>query len=385
MFFATIFSTIALGAHLSEVGEYGEYIGVGEFLVMNSISGLYFSVLSCQPLMILRPTGPITLIIENIIIISEKYHINFWHLLACSGWFVGVWMVLIAAFEGSNKIGVLTRFTHETFAFYVCSIYIYNGVNDVISNFLFENEDGTEAFGTSLFMAVLAVLAFFTSWIFSSCFSPSKAASPEDEDTNPNDISISICSKPELTPKEHILFEVMMSKQTDKSVDRTNLWSILSTPDSTARTKNNINTDPNHVDCVAVRWNICTPYIRSLLCDYAVTIAVVLATLLSYAPLWLWTNEEESADSGSDSDTGLLSVDRVSVPSGLTPTMSDRSWLVSFTSQAYQSFYSNGNGDGGNEASSLVVEDAFVMIVMAFAISIPIVFFFYIDQVTIYV
>jgi hypothetical protein len=89
MFFATIFSTIALGAHLSEVGAYGEYIGVGEYLVMNSLSGLYFSVLSCQPLMILRPTGPITLIIENIIIISEKYQINFWHLLACSGYFVG--------------------------------------------------------------------------------------------------------------------------------------------------------------------------------------------------------------------------------------------------------------------------------------------------------
>jgi solute carrier family 4 (anion exchanger) protein 1 len=89
MFFATIFSTIALGAHLSEVGDYGEYIGVGEFLVMNSLSGLYFSVVSCQPLMILRPTGPITLIIENIIIISEKYSINFWHLLACIGYFVG--------------------------------------------------------------------------------------------------------------------------------------------------------------------------------------------------------------------------------------------------------------------------------------------------------
>jgi hypothetical protein len=89
MFFATIFSTIALGAHLSEVGDYGEYMGVSEYLLMNSLSGLYFSVLSCQPLMILRPTGPITLIIENIIIISEKYNINFWHLLACSGYFVG--------------------------------------------------------------------------------------------------------------------------------------------------------------------------------------------------------------------------------------------------------------------------------------------------------
>lgn len=89
MFFATIFSTIALGSHLSEVGDSGEYMGVGEYLIMNSLSGLYFSVLSCQPLMILRPTGPITLIIENIITVSERYQLNFWHLLAYIGYFVG--------------------------------------------------------------------------------------------------------------------------------------------------------------------------------------------------------------------------------------------------------------------------------------------------------
>ena len=369
MFFATIFSTIALGAHLSEVGDYGEYIGVGEFLVMNSLSGLFFSVLSCQPLMILRPTGPITLIIENIIIISEKYHINFWHLLACSGWFVGVWMVLIAAFEGSNKIGLLTRFTHETFACYVCSIYIYNGVNDVISNFYMENSDGTEAFGTSLFMAVLAVLAFVTSLTFTSCFSAGKAASVEDEDTKINNISIS-SSQAELKPKERILSELMMGLQTGRSVDRTTMWSILSTPDCTGNGDIDANTRSSDVDCVAVRWNICSPYIRSLLSDYAVTIAVVVATILSYAPMWLW-NE-------GDNNSALLSVDRVSVPTGMTPTMSQRSWLVSFSSQAYTSFYAS-EGDAEN---SLVVEDAFVMFAMAFAISIPIVFFFYIDQVT---
>ena len=377
MFFATIFSTIALGAHLSEVGEYGEYIGVGEFLMMNSLSGLYFSVLSCQPLMILRPTGPITLIIENIIIISEKYHINFWHLFACSGYFVGIWMVLIAAFEGSNKIGLLTRFTHETFAFYVCSIYIYNGVKDVISNFHFEDDDGADSFGASVFMAVLAVLAFVTSLVLSSCYSPGNTRSEKHEAVKQRG------KKLNSTFKENILHEVMMSHRTGKSVDRNNLWSVLSTSAASAEADSlgdddTIHQDANAVDCVAVKWNICTHSIRSLISDYAVTIAVVAVTLLSYVPVWLLN--EHSGGSQSDTTTDTLSIDRVSVPSGLSPTTSQRSWLVSFTSQAYQSFYASGDV----ENNSLVSDDTFVMIAMAFAISIPIVFFFYIDQVMVF-
>lgn len=374
MFFATIFSTIALGAHLGEVGEYGEYIGVGEFLVMNSLSGLYFSVLSCQPLMILRPTGPITLIVENIIIISEKYHINFWQLLACSGWFVGIWMVLIAAFEGSNKIGLLTRFTHETFAFYVCSIYIYNGVNDVISNFYVDNGDGSDAFGTSLFMAVLAVLAFTISLIFTSCFSSEKAIAPNDKETKVDSISHHAV----LTQKERVLSEVMLGLQTGRSVDRKNIWRILSSPESSGRAEAKTTSEDSNADCVAVRWNVLTPSIRSLISDYAVTIAVIMATVLSYAPFWLWRDGTGDETEENNNNGGFLSIDRVSVPSGLTPTMSQRSWLVSFTSQAYQSFYS---GDENGE-NSLVSDDAFVMIAMSFAISVPIVFFFYIDQVT---
>lgn len=353
MFFATIFSTIALGAHLSEVGGLGKYMGVGEFLVMNSLSGLYMSLLSCQPLLILRPTGPITLIIENIIIISEKYTINFWHLLACSGYFVGMWMLLIAAFEGSNQIGLLTRFTHETFAFYVCSIYIYNGVNDVISNFHLQEVGGAEGggVGASVVMAALAGLAFVISLVLGSCRGADTGDSGGPSDTR-------------ASAKKSAIAEVLMSVRTGKRVDRTHLWSVLSAADDVTTPLGSA----DGADCAEMRWNICTTRMRCLLSDYAVTIAVITATLLSYIPSLI-----HECELGSPEDGAGLTVERVSSSSCLAPTMAQRPWLVTFTSGAYRECYLN--EDESTEHGLAVT------LAMAFAISIPIVFFFYIDQV----
>jgi hypothetical protein len=123
------------------------------------------------------------------------------------------------------------------------------------------------------------------------------------------------------------------------------------------------------VDCLAIKWDIFTPYIRSLLSDYAVTVAIIAVTLFSFIPM-LSGHQDSGVDS---SDT--LSIARVSVPSGLAPTTRDRPWLISFSSEAYESFYAR---DG--DSSGLIRDDMLVMVAMAFAISIPIVFFFYIDQ-----
>ena len=44
-------------------------------------------------------------------------------------------MTIVAAFEISRFITKLTRFTHEIFAFFVCSIYIEDGISSVINRF----------------------------------------------------------------------------------------------------------------------------------------------------------------------------------------------------------------------------------------------------------
>ena len=49
------------------------------------------------------------------------------------GFFVGIYMILIAGTETCRYIKYLTRFTHDIFAFFVCSIYIHDGISDVIA------------------------------------------------------------------------------------------------------------------------------------------------------------------------------------------------------------------------------------------------------------
>ena len=41
-------------------------IGINEYLIMNSFSGMLHSVIGTQPLLVLRPTGPITLLLEKL-------------------------------------------------------------------------------------------------------------------------------------------------------------------------------------------------------------------------------------------------------------------------------------------------------------------------------
>lgn len=279
MFFATLFSTVALGEHIR---EHHHMIGVKEYLLMNAAAGMFFSVFSCQPLMILRPTGPITLILVNLINISSYYEVDFWTLLTVCGYSVGIIMTLIAAFELSRFVRYLTRFTHEIFTCFVCSIYVYGGVHDVLANFYVSGDSScaddsakcdAEPFGTSLFMLVLALVTF----LIAACITYNCNTS---------------------TSTKHPLIPVALQR---------------------------------------------------LLVDYAVTIAVIVATLLSFWP------RAQGAD---------ITVHRVRIPDGITPTaMSDtgeiRPWLTHFNSD---------------------VNDLGLVTLLGVAASLPIVFFFYIDQ-----
>ena len=75
----------------------GQVIGINEYVLMNSISGMLHSVIGCQPLLVLRPTGPITLLIEKLHEASDWLSLPFWPLLAWTGMFVGARLGLVAS------------------------------------------------------------------------------------------------------------------------------------------------------------------------------------------------------------------------------------------------------------------------------------------------
>ena len=174
-FFATFMSTVALGVKIQV--DLKNRLGVSEYLMMNSIAGMVHALLGCQPMLILRPTGPITLILTLLGKLADGvFQVDYFQLLAWTGFFVAFFMTIVAAFEISRFIARLTRFTHEIFAFFVCSIYIEDGVSSVINRFL--DADDTQ-FATSLFQACLAAGTFTIAiWFhgartwacFGSCF-----------------------------------------------------------------------------------------------------------------------------------------------------------------------------------------------------------------------
>ena len=170
MFFATFTSTVSLGVKISK--DTNNRIGVPEYVMMNSIAGMAHALFGCQPMLVLRPTGPITAIITKLSQIADALYLDFWQFLAWTGFFISFFMIVVAAFEISRFIKLLTRFTHEIFAFFVCSIYIYDGASSVIKRFNVANDmdiaaleheckDGNTvmmaSFSRSLFAAIIAI------------------------------------------------------------------------------------------------------------------------------------------------------------------------------------------------------------------------------------
>ena len=161
MCLATLFSTVALGALIQKQTD--GRIGLSEYLAMNSLAGMAHALLGAQPLLVLRPTGPITSIVQKLSQLADALELNFFGYLAATGLCISGLMVAVAASEASRHIRKLTPFTHEIFACFVCSIYVHDGLWDVTDRFARKSE---AAFGESLFDANLALLTLIVAlWL----------------------------------------------------------------------------------------------------------------------------------------------------------------------------------------------------------------------------
>ena len=110
MFFATLFSTVALGALIEK--KTNNRIGLTEYLTANAVAGVLHSVVAAQPLLVLRPTGPITAITCKLSEIADNLGLNFHVYLAATGVCIGIFMAIIAGLGLSRHIARLTPFTH---------------------------------------------------------------------------------------------------------------------------------------------------------------------------------------------------------------------------------------------------------------------------------
>ncbi|CAK9062447.1 Band 3 anion transport protein (Anion exchange protein 1) (AE 1) (Anion exchanger 1) (MEB3) (Solute carrier family 4 member 1) (CD antigen CD233) [Durusdinium trenchii] len=130
MFFATFTSTLALGEHIKE--STNGLIGLNEYLMMNSAAGMIHAIIGCQPLLVLRPTGPITLLFEKLLDFATAQSLPFWPFFAWTGIFVGLLMFLISALELSKYVKYLTLFTENIFATFIGIVYINDGIQGMV-------------------------------------------------------------------------------------------------------------------------------------------------------------------------------------------------------------------------------------------------------------
>lgn len=133
MFFACLAPGIAFGAYFDQ--HSGGKSGVVEYLVTQSVSGVIFAIFSGQPLVILRPTGPITVFISQLYTISKSMDIPFLVAQAWVGIFVGTYMILIAVTDSCAAIRYCSRFTQDMFGFFVSVIFVFMGSSNILDKF----------------------------------------------------------------------------------------------------------------------------------------------------------------------------------------------------------------------------------------------------------
>ncbi|KAK3902263.1 HCO3 transporter family-domain-containing protein [Staphylotrichum tortipilum] len=154
MFFANILPALAFS--LDMFNKTGMQYGVNEVLLASVLGSVVFSVLACQPLVIVGVTGPITVFNYTVYDIMMPTGTNY---LAFMCW-IGIWSLIfhwiLAVTNSCNWLRYVTRFPCDIFGFYVAFIYLQKGVQ------ILETLGDGESFYLSV---VVALLVFAIAYI----------------------------------------------------------------------------------------------------------------------------------------------------------------------------------------------------------------------------
>ncbi|OAA68767.1 anion exchange protein 4 [Niveomyces insectorum RCEF 264] len=126
MYFANILPALAFS--LDMFTKTDMHYGVNEVLLSSVLGAVVFSVLACQPLVIVGVTGPITVFNYTVYDIVASRGTNY---LAFMCW-IGLWSLVfhwvLAATNACNGLRYVTRFPCDVFGFYVAFIYLQKGI-----------------------------------------------------------------------------------------------------------------------------------------------------------------------------------------------------------------------------------------------------------------
>ncbi|XP_044014889.1 anion exchange protein 3 [Aphidius gifuensis] len=129
MYFAALCAAITFGGLISDKTK--DTIGISETLVSCSLTGIIMALFSTQPLVIIGTTGPLLLFDESLYSFCKSNDLDFLTMRVYVGAWMGIIALSIACVEGSVLVRLFTRFTEEIFTGLISIIYIVEAFQKV--------------------------------------------------------------------------------------------------------------------------------------------------------------------------------------------------------------------------------------------------------------
>jgi hypothetical protein len=133
MFFATLAPIIAFGAEVN-ANTKGE-MGVVEYLISQGVGGIIWAVVAGTPMVILMPTGPVTLFTSQLYLLAQNLNVSFLVLNAWTGIFCGFYMFVTAVTDNCAIAQIITHFTEDIFGAFISIVFIYLGLENMVEKF----------------------------------------------------------------------------------------------------------------------------------------------------------------------------------------------------------------------------------------------------------
>ncbi|KAI9727642.1 MAG: hypothetical protein M1828_005870 [Chrysothrix sp. TS-e1954] len=133
MYFANILPALAFSLDMFDRTQ--NSYGVNEVLLSSVIASGVFSLLAAQPLTIVGVTGPITIFNYTVYDIMVPTGANYFSFMCL----IGLWAMLmhwfLAISNSCNGLKYVTRFSCDTFGFYVACVYLQKGIQVLTRQF----------------------------------------------------------------------------------------------------------------------------------------------------------------------------------------------------------------------------------------------------------
>ena len=133
LYFVILLPSLALGQEYSVVTN--GVIAIEQVIWMQMAGGLIFAIFGGQPLIVIMTTAPLVLFSNVIYGVSEQLELPFLPLYAWSGVWSGIFMMLLAIFNLSWLIRLLTLFSEEAFAVFISAAFTYSAIRGIVEEF----------------------------------------------------------------------------------------------------------------------------------------------------------------------------------------------------------------------------------------------------------